>query len=88
MIEIDEDGLDEMDKRILESVIYKFNGGPVGLSSVAVAVGEDASTLEEVHEPFLIMQGFLKRTPRGRVAMPAAYTKIGATPTKSSEELF
>jgi len=59
MIEIDEDGLDEMDKRILESVIYKFNGGPVGLSSVAVAVGEDASTLEEVHEPFLIMQGFL-----------------------------
>jgi len=60
MIEIDEDGLDEMDKRILESVIYKFNGGPVGLSSVAVAVGEDASTLEEVHEPFLIMQGFLK----------------------------
>jgi len=88
MIEIDEDGLDEMDKRILEAVIYKFNGGPVGLSSVAVAVGEDASTLEEVHEPFLIMQGFLKRTPRGRVAMPAAYTKIGATPSKQPEELF
>lgn len=88
MIEIDEDGLDEMDKRILEAVIYKFNGGPVGLSSVAVAVGEDASTLEEVHEPFLIMQGFLKRTPRGRVAMPAAYTKIGATPSTKTEELF
>jgi len=88
MIEIDEDGLDEMDKRILEAVIYKFNGGPVGLSSVAVAVGEDASTLEEVHEPFLIMQGFLKRTPRGRVAMPAAYTKIGATPSASPDELF
>ena len=78
MIEIDEDGLDEMDKRILEAMIYKFNGGPVGLSSLAVAIGEDASTLEEVHEPFLIMQGFVKRTPRGRVAMPAAYTKIGA----------
>ena len=78
MIEIDEDGLDEMDKRILEAMIYKFTGGPVGLSSLAVAVGEDASTLEEVHEPFLIMQGFVKRTPRGRVAMPAAYTKIGA----------
>ncbi len=78
MIEIDMDGLDEMDKRLLEVMIYKFNGGPVGLSSLAVAVGEDASTLEEVHEPFLIMQGFVKRTPRGRVAMPAAYTKIGA----------
>ncbi|MDB4525870.1 Holliday junction branch migration DNA helicase RuvB, partial [Akkermansiaceae bacterium] len=78
MIEIDMDGLDEMDKRLLEVMIYKFNGGPVGLSSLAVAVGEDASTLEEVHEPFLIMQGFVKRTPRGRVAMPAAYAKIGA----------
>jgi Holliday junction DNA helicase RuvB len=88
MIEIDEDGLDEMDKRILEAVIYKFGGGPVGLSSVAVAVGEDASTLEEVHEPFLIMQGFLKRTPRGRVALPTAYTKIGAIPPKNTEELF
>lgn len=78
MIEIDEDGLDEMDKRILEAMIYKFTGGPVGLSSLAVAIGEDASTLEEVHEPFLIMQGFVKRTPRGRVALPAAYAKIGA----------
>lgn len=88
MIEIDEDGLDEMDIRILESTIYKFNGGPVGLSSIAVAVGEDASTLEEVHEPFLIMQGFLKRTPRGRVALPAAYTKIGATPPRRQDELL
>ena len=79
MIDIDEDGLDEMDKRILETVIYKFNGGPVGVGSLAVAVGEDASSIEEVNEPFLIMQGFLKRTPRGRVAMPSAYTKIGAT---------
>ncbi len=87
MIEIDEDGLDEMDKRILEAMIYKFTGGPVGLSSLAVAIGEDASTLEEVHEPFLIMQGFFKRTPRGRVAMPAAYTKIGATlPSASSDQ--
>jgi holliday junction DNA helicase RuvB len=87
MIEIDEDGLDEMDKRILEAMIYKFTGGPVGLSSLAVAIGEDASTLEEVHEPFLIMQGFVKRTPRGRVAMPAAYTKIGAAlPPASSEQ--
>ena len=88
MIEIDSDGLDEMDKRILETAIYKFNGGPVGLSTLAVALGEDASTLEEVHEPFLIMQGFLQRTPRGRVALPAAYTKIGATPTKQQGELL
>ena len=86
MIEIDADGLDEMDKRILEATIYKFNGGPVGLSTLAVAIGEDASTLEEVHEPFLIMQGFLKRTPRGRVALPAAYTKIGATPSSNGQQ--
>lgn len=80
MIEIDADGLDEMDKRLLEALIYKFGGGPVGLNSLAVAVGEDAATIEEVHEPFLILQGFLQRTPRGRVALPAAYTKIGAQP--------
>ncbi len=85
MIEIDDDGLDEMDKRILETVIYKFNGGPVGLSSLAVAVGEDPSSLEEVNEPFLIMQGFLKRTPRGRVAMPSAYHKIGAEPPQAPQ---
>ena len=78
MIEIDEQGLDEMDKRILEALIYKFNGGPVGVGSLAVAVGEDAATIEEVHEPFLILQGFLQRTPRGRTALPAAYAKIGA----------
>ncbi len=77
MIDIDADGLDEMDKRILEVLIYKFDGGPVGLSSLAVALGEDASTLEDVHEPFLIMQGYIKRTPRGREAMPSAYTKLG-----------
>ena len=86
MIEIDKDGLDEMDTRLLEAIIYKFNGGPVGLSSLAVAIGEDASTLEEVHEPFLIMQGFVKRTPRGRVAMPASYTKIGADPPTDPTE--
>jgi len=78
MIEIDSDGLDEMDKRLLEALIYKFGGGPVGLNSLAVAVGEDAATIEEVHEPFLIMQGFIQRTPRGRIALGAAYTKIGA----------
>ena len=85
MIEIDEDGLDEMDKRILEAAIFKFQGGPVGLKSLAVAVGEDESTLEEVHEPFLIMKGYLKRTPRGRVAMPSAYHKMGAAPPDSDQ---
>ena len=85
MIEIDEDGLDEMDKRILEATIFKFQGGPVGLKSLAVAVGEDESTLEEVHEPFLIMKGYLKRTPRGRVAMPSAYEKIGAAPPETPQ---
>jgi len=89
MRDIDESGLDEMDTRILEAVIGKFDGGPVGLNSVAVAVGEDASTLEDVHEPYLVMQGYLKRTPRGRVAMPAAYKKLGLIPpVKSQAELF
>jgi len=78
MIDIDSQGLDEMDKRLLEALIYKFGGGPVGLNSLAVAVGEDSATLEEVHEPYLIMQGYLARSPRGRIAMPAAYEKIGA----------
>ena len=85
MIEIDDDGLDEMDKRLLEAMIYKFNGGPVGLSSLAVAVGEDASTLQDVHEPFLIMQGYISRTPRGRVAMPSAYLKMGAAPPANGQ---
>lgn len=85
MLDIDDDGLDEMDKRLLETIIYKFNGGPVGLSSLAVAVGEDESTIEDVHEPFLIMQGYLKRTPRGGEALPSAYGKIGATPSRNGQ---
>jgi Holliday junction DNA helicase RuvB len=92
MIEIDAQGLDEMDKRLLEALIVKFNGGPVGLNSLAVALGEDAATIEEVHEPFLIMQGFLQRTPRGRLAMPSAYAKIGVAlpsrPTDPQATLF
>src|SRR3954454_24547378 len=68
MLEIDENGLDEMDKRILETMIVKFGGGPVGISSMAVAVGEEPDTLEEVYEPYLIMEGYLKRTAQGRVA--------------------
>ncbi len=80
MLDIDGDGLDEMDKRILEAIIFRFGGGPVGLSSLAVAVGEESGTLEEVHEPFLIMRGYLQRTPQGRVALPLAHQKLGAPP--------
>lgn len=88
MLEIDEDGIDEMDKRILETIIHKFGGGPVGVNSLAVAVGEEAGTLEEVHEPYLIMQGYLQRTAQGRIANPRAYQKIGLMPPARSEELF
>ena len=77
MLEIDENGLDEMDKRILEAVIVKFGGGPVGLSSLSVAVGEEPDTLEEVYEPYLIMEGYLKRTAQGRVATELSYKKLG-----------
>jgi holliday junction DNA helicase RuvB len=79
MLEIDAHGLDEMDKRILETLIVKFQGGPVGLGSLAVAVGEEAGTVEEVHEPYLIMEGYLKRTQQGRVALPLAYERLGIT---------
>jgi Holliday junction DNA helicase RuvB len=88
MLEIDLDGLDEMDKRLLEALIHKFDGGPVGLNSLAVAVGEEAGTLEEVHEPYLIMEGYLKRTPQGRVATRRSYEKLGLQPTKAQQELF
>ncbi|PAW76669.1 MAG: Holliday junction branch migration DNA helicase RuvB [Verrucomicrobia bacterium Tous-C9LFEB] len=88
MLEIDQDGLDEMDKRLIEALIHKFDGGPVGLNSLAVAVGEEAGTLEEVHEPYLILEGFIKRTPQGRVAAQRSYDKLGLKPKKSQEELF
>jgi Holliday junction DNA helicase RuvB len=77
MLEIDENGLDEMDKRILETVIVKFGGGPVGIGSLAVAVGEEPDTLEEVHEPYLIMEGYLMRTPQGRVATELSFSRLG-----------
>jgi len=77
ILEIDRHGLDEMDKRILETVVLKFGGGPVGLSSLAVAVGEEADTLEEVYEPYLIMEGYLKRTPQGRVATELCLKILG-----------
>lgn len=76
-LEVDEYGLDEMDKRIILSIIEKFKGGPVGLSNIAVAVGEEAGTIEEVYEPFLIQQGFIQRTARGRVATEMSYMHFG-----------
>ena len=80
MLEIDENGLDEMDKRILEAIIVKFSGGPVGVGSLAVAVGEEPDTIEEVYEPYLIMEGYLKRTPQGRVATELSYQKLRLQP--------
>ncbi|MAW39483.1 MAG: Holliday junction branch migration DNA helicase RuvB [Kiritimatiellaceae bacterium] len=80
LLDIDDDGLEEMDKRLLTTLIEKFNGGPVGLNSLSVSVGEEADTLEEVYEPYLIQEGFLKRTSQGRVATDRAYAKFGLTP--------
>lgn len=78
-LEVDEHGLDEMDKRILRTIIDKYRGGPVGLNTLAVAVGEEPGTIEEVYEPYLIQEGFLLRTPRGREASPLAYKHFGLT---------
>ena len=85
MLEIDESGLDEMDKRILEAVIVKFGGGPVGVSSLAVAVGEEPDTIEEVYEPYLIMEGYLQRTPQGRICTELSYRKLGLKPARSAQ---
>ncbi|HVR36383.1 MAG TPA: Holliday junction DNA helicase RuvB C-terminal domain-containing protein, partial [Methylomirabilota bacterium] len=85
MLEIDENGLDEMDKRILESIIVKFGGGPVGVNSLAVAVGEEPDTLEEVYEPYLIMEGYLNRTPQGRVATELSYRKLKLSPPSGNQ---
>jgi Holliday junction DNA helicase RuvB len=79
-LNVDEFGLDDMDARILTTIIEKFGGGPVGLNTVAIAVSEDAGTLEEVYEPYLIQQGFLERTPRGRCATAQAYKRFGIKP--------
>jgi Holliday junction DNA helicase RuvB len=87
-LNVDEFGLDDMDARILTTIIEKFGGGPVGLGTVAVAVGEDAGTLEEVYEPYLIQQGFLERTPRGRCATRLAYKRFGLTPPTSQTTIF
>ena len=87
-LNIDSRGLDMMDNKILATIIAKFNGGPVGLNTIATAVSEDAGTIEEVYEPFLIKEGFLKRTPRGREVTELAYKHLGVTLPERENELF
>lgn len=87
-LNVDESGLDEMDNRILNTIIEKFKGGPVGITTIATAVGEEAGTIEEVHEPFLIMEGYIKRTPRGREATQKAYKHTGTVPPSQTGSLF
>ncbi len=87
-LDVDESGLDEMDIRILNTIIHKFKGGPVGLTTIGTAVGEESGTIEEVHEPFLIMEGYIQRTPRGRIATEKAYKHIGAVPPRREGTLF
>ncbi|OQY96382.1 MAG: Holliday junction branch migration DNA helicase RuvB [Sphingobacteriales bacterium UTBCD1] len=84
-LNVDEYGLDDMDNKILMTIIEKFKGGPVGITTIATAVGEEPGTLEEVYEPFLIQEGFLKRTPRGREATPKAYEHLGKKPSTGLE---
>ena len=88
MLDIDEHGLDEMDKRILEAIVHKFSGGPVGINTVAVSVGEESDTIEEVYEPYLIQEGYIHRTPKGRVATPLAYQCLGISRTDDNNMLL
>ena len=87
-LNVDAHGLDEMDNRILVAIIDKFKGGPVGITTIATAVGEEPGTLEEVYEPFLIQEGYIMRTPRGREATEKAYRHIGRTKNNNEGSLF
>jgi Holliday junction DNA helicase RuvB len=88
MYEVDEKGLDRLDRGVLLALIDRFNGGPVGLSTLAIAVGEEAETVESVAEPFLVRNGLMARTPRGRVATQAGYSHVGRTPPAQGATLF
>lgn len=89
MLDVDPHGLDVMDRKLLEAVVHRFDGGPVGLDNVAAAIGEESGTIEDVIEPYLIQQGYLQRTPRGRIATLAAYRHLGvAPPANGSADLF
>ena len=80
MLDVDPQGFDVMDRKLLEAVVHRFDGGPVGLDNIAASIGEERDTIEDVIEPYLIQQGFLQRTPRGRIATLAAYRHLGITP--------
>jgi holliday junction DNA helicase RuvB len=89
MLDVDPLGFDVMDRKLLEAIVHRFDGGPVGLDNVAAAIGEESGTIEDVIEPYLIQQGYLQRTPRGRVATLAAYRHLGLAPPKGREgDLF
>ena len=85
-LDVDHNGLDEMDKRILSTIVEKFNGGPVGINTLAVAVGEDGGTIEEIYEPYLIMEGYLKRTPRGREVTRRAFETLGLKENRTTQQ--
>ncbi|NNU44261.1 Holliday junction branch migration DNA helicase RuvB [Ramlibacter montanisoli] len=88
MLDVDPQGFDVMDRKLLEAVIHRFDGGPVGLDNVAASIGEERDTIEDVIEPYLIQQGYLQRTPRGRIATMAAYRHLGVTPPRAEGSLF
>src|SRR5262249_41537173 len=88
MLEVDAGGLDRSDRSLLETVAVKFGGGPVGLSTLAVAIGEEEGTIEDVPQPYLLQQGLLKRTPRGRVLTPRAYEHLGLPAPEGAASLF
>jgi Holliday junction DNA helicase RuvB len=89
MLDVDPLGFDVMDRKLLEAIVHRFDGGPVGLDNVAAAIGEEPGTIEDVIEPYLIQQGYLQRTPRGRIATLAAYRHLGAVPPKTASiDLF
>jgi Holliday junction DNA helicase RuvB len=88
MLDVDAIGLDLMDRKLLEAIVLRFDGGPVGLENLAAAIGEEAGTIEDVIEPYLIQQGYLQRTPRGRLATLAAWRHLGLTPSTSDKDLF
>ena len=88
MLEVDQAGLDRLDRDILKAIVEKFEGGPVGLSTLAVTVSEEADTIEDVYEPYLLQRGFIKRTPRGRVATAAAWEHLGLEQPRGAASLF
>ena len=84
MLDVDPQGFDVMDRKFLEALIHRFDGGPVGLDNIAASIGEESGTIEDVIEPYLIQQGYVQRTPRGRIATLAAYRHLGVTPPQAA----